>query len=207
MHNGHKNCDFYSDYCMNNIGFCWHACEAQKATDALKSLETPCKYGVKSAWTLFKTNHWSAHYTNSTNGRHLEGMRMRLRSQVREQKLLKWRLLHWFLRFSCLGKHGAALVGLPNLLEEHEILQRDDKHECKSLLLRGFERSAEPHNQEAGPQQDGLHLHVHVQRELDAEVVGIGEDLLQEAAPLLADAPDRLVAVFGLQLQGNKITR
>lgn len=32
-----------------------------------------------------------------------------------------------FLRFSCLGKHGAALVGLPNLLKEHEILQRDDK--------------------------------------------------------------------------------
>lgn len=75
------------------------------------------------------------------------------------------------------------------------------------MLRTGFERkSAEPHDQEAGPQQDGLHLHVHVQRELDAEVVGIGEDLLQEAAPLLTDAPDGLVAVFALQLQSHKIT-
>lgn len=78
--------------------------------------------------------------------------------------------------------------------------------EWKTVPLTGFEpKNAEPHDQEAGPQQDGLHLHVHVQRELDTEVVGVGEDLLQEAAPLLTDASDGLVGVFALQLQGNKI--
>lgn len=62
---------------------------------------------------------------------------------------------------------------------------------------------AKPHNQEAGPQQDGFHLHIHVQRELDAEVVGVGEDLLQDTAPLLADAADGLVAVFAFELQSH----
>lgn len=61
-------------------------------------------------------------------------------------------------------------------------------------------KNVKPHDQEAGPQQDGLHLHVHVQRELDAEVVGVSEDLLQEAAPLLTDSADGLVAVFAFQL-------
>lgn len=65
-------------------------------------------------------------------------------------------------------------------------------------------KKEKPHDQEAGPQQDRLHLHIHVQRELDAEVVGVGEDLLQEPAPLLADAPDGLVAVLGLQLRRNE---
>lgn len=72
--------------------------------------------------------------------------------------------------------------------------------------MTGLKReNAKPHDQEAGPQQDGLHLHVHVQRELDAEVVGVGEDLLQEAAPLLTDTTDGLVVVFALQLQRNKM--
>lgn len=66
-------------------------------------------------------------------------------------------------------------------------------------------KNAKPHDQEAGPQQDGLHLHVHVQRELDAEVVGVSEDLLQEAAPLLTDTTDGLVVVFALQLHSNKM--
>lgn len=60
------------------------------------------------------------------------------------------------------------------------------------------------HNEEAGAHEHGLHLHVHVQRELDAEVVRVGEDLLQQAAPLLADAADGLVAVLALQLQRNR---
>lgn len=68
-------------------------------------------------------------------------------------------------------------------------------------------KNAKPHDQEAGPQQDGLHLHVHVQRELDAEVVGVSEDLLQEAAPLLTDAANGLVAVFAFQLQSNNTGR
>lgn len=35
----------------------------------------------------------------------------------------------WFLWFSPLrlGEDGAALVGLPDLLKEHEILQGDDR--------------------------------------------------------------------------------
>lgn len=78
----------------------------------------------------------------------------------------------------------------------------------ESALRTGSERrrKAEPHDQEAGAQQHRLHLHVHVQRELDPEVVGVGEDLLQEAAPLLTDASDGLVVVFALQLQSQERT-
>lgn len=78
--------------------------------------------------------------------------------------------------------------------------------ERRSAPVTGLKRkNAKPHDQEAGPQQDGLHLHVHVQRELDAEVVGVSEHLLQEAAPLLADTTDGLVVVFAFQLQSNKM--
>lgn len=69
------------------------------------------------------------------------------------------------------------MVGLPDLLEEHEI------------------------DEETGSHEHSFHLHVQVQRELDAEVVRVGEDLLQKAAPLFADATDRLVAIFSLQLK------
>lgn len=76
-----------------------------------------------------------------------------------------------------LRKHAAALVGLSDLLEEHEV------------------------NEEAGSHEHGFHLHVHVQGELDAKVVRVGEDFLQETRPLLADATDGFVAVFPLQLE------
>lgn len=102
-----------------------------------------------------------------------------------------------------LGKDGAALVGLPDLLEEHEILQGEPQTLASGNRAGSERRRAEPHDQEAGPQQHRLHLHVHVQRELDPEVVGVGEDLLQEAAPLLADASDGLIVVFALQLQSR----
>lgn len=83
--------------------------------------------------------------------------------------------------------------------------ETEDMSERRPAQVTGLKRKkAKPHDQEAGPQQDGLHLHVHVQRELDAEVVGVSEDLLQEAAPLLADATDGLVVVFALQLRSNK---
>lgn len=62
------------------------------------------------------------------------------------------------------------------------------------------------YDEEAGAHEDGLHLHVQVQRELDAEVVRVGEDLLQKAAPLLADAPDDLF-IFPLQLCVNQVER
>lgn len=76
----------------------------------------------------------------------------------------------------------------------------------RSAPVMGLKRkNVKPHDQEAGPQQDGLHLHIHVQRELDAEVVGVSEDLLQEAAPLLTDTTDGFVVVFALQLQSNKM--
>lgn len=57
-----------------------------------------------------------------------------------------------------------------------------------------------PYNEEAGSHEHSFHLHVQVQRELDAKVVGISEDFLQQAAPLLADAANGLVTVFGLEL-------
>lgn len=83
-----------------------------------------------------------------------------------------------------------------------------DVSERESAPRAGSERrkKAEPYNQEAGAQQHRLHLHVHVQRELDAEVVGVGEDLLQEAAPLLADASDGLLVVLALQLRSRETT-
>lgn len=55
-----------------------------------------------------------------------------------------------------------------------------------------------PYNQEAGSQEHGFHLDIHVQRELDAKVVRVCEDFLQDATPLLADATDGLVTVFSL---------
>lgn len=60
------------------------------------------------------------------------------------------------------------------------------------------------YNEEAGSHEHSFHLHVHVQRELDAEVVRVCEDFLQKPAPLLADATNGLVSVFALQLQSNK---
>lgn len=64
------------------------------------------------------------------NAQHQEVMRTHRKSQVQEQKVRKCTTSSLrLLRFSPLGKHGAALVGLPNLLKEHEILQGDDKHQ------------------------------------------------------------------------------
>ena len=60
------------------------------------------------------------------------------------------------------------------------------------------------YNEEAGSHEHSFHLHVHVQWELDAEVVRVGEDLFQEAAPLLADATDGLASIFPLQLRHKK---
>lgn len=64
------------------------------------------------------------------------------------------------------------------------------------------------YNEEAGAQEDGFHFHIQIQRELDAKVVRVGEDFLQEAAPLLANAPDWLTAIFSRQLhtQNTKVT-
>lgn len=60
------------------------------------------------------------------------------------------------------------------------------------------------YNEEAGSHEHSFQLHVQVQRELDAKVVRVCEDLLQKAAPLLADATNGLVAIFALQLQSEK---
>lgn len=57
------------------------------------------------------------------------------------------------------------------------------------------------YNEEAGSHEYSFHLHIHVQRELDAEVVCVCEDFLQNAAPLLADATNRLPTVFSQELQ------
>lgn len=55
-------------------------------------------------------------------------IRTRRKSHIRKQNVPKCRTPPLrFLRFSRLGEHGAALVGLPDLLEEHEILQGDDR--------------------------------------------------------------------------------
>lgn len=59
------------------------------------------------------------------------------------------------------------------------------------------------YDEEAGAHEHGFHLHVHVQRELDAKVVRVGEDFLQQAAPLLADATDAIVAIFAHQLHNK----
>lgn len=60
------------------------------------------------------------------------------------------------------------------------------------------------YNEEAGAHEHSFHLHIQVQRELDAKVVRVCEDFLQKAAPLLADATNGLLATFALQLQSNK---
>ena len=57
------------------------------------------------------------------------------------------------------------------------------------------------YDEEAGSHEHRFQLHVQVQRELDAKVVRVCEHLLQQAAPLLADAADGLAAIFALQLQ------
>lgn len=64
------------------------------------------------------------------------------------------------------------------------------------------DRRSPAYNQKAGAHKDGLHLHVQIQRELNAEVVRVCEDFLQEAAPLLGDATDGRL-VFSFQLKEN----
>lgn len=59
------------------------------------------------------------------------------------------------------------------------------------------------YNQEAGSQKYSFHLHIHIQWELDAEVVCVCEDFLQNPAPLLADATNGLPTVFSLELQNR----
>lgn len=59
------------------------------------------------------------------------------------------------------------------------------------------------YNQEAGSQQYSFHLHIHVQGELDAEVVSVCEDFLQNATPLLANATNGISTVFTLELQNR----
>lgn len=59
------------------------------------------------------------------------------------------------------------------------------------------------HDEETGPHQHGLHPDVEIHWELDAEVVGVCEHLLQQAAPLLGDSPDHLLALFPFQLSGQ----
>ncbi len=45
-------------------------------------------------------------------------------------------------------------------------------------------------DQHARAKEDGLHPHVEVHGKADAEDVGIGERLLENARPLFADLPD-----------------
>lgn len=61
-------------------------------------------------------------------------------------------------------------------------------------------------NEEAGTHQHSFHLHVQVQRELDAKIICVSEDFLQKAAPLLADATNGCATIFPLQLQNNNNT-
>lgn len=59
------------------------------------------------------------------------------------------------------------------------------------------------HNEEAGPEEHSLHLHVQVHGELDPKVVRVGEDFLEEATPLLADPPHPPRLIPRLHLQGD----
>lgn len=59
------------------------------------------------------------------------------------------------------------------------------------------------YNQEACSQQHGLHVHIQVQRELDAEVVSVCESFFYKTTPLLADVTNRLTTIFTFELQNT----
>lgn len=80
--------------------------------------------------------------------------------------------------------------------KEMIIIQQDptNSRQCNSIRLGSY-------NEEAGSHEHSFHLHIHVQGKLDAKVVCVCEDFLQETTPLLADTTNGLVTIFPLQLQ------
>ena len=72
-----------------------------------------------------------------------------------------------------------------------------------SLLIIGLLLEVDEVDEEEGAEQRGLDPDVEVDGEADAEVVGVGEGLPEDAAPLLGDLADLLGAVGREHVEGD----
>lgn len=82
-----------------------------------------------------------------------------------------------------LREHSVALVCVSNFLKEHKIDKKASSHKYS------------------------LHLNIHIQRELNTEVVCVGKDFLQQTSPLLTDPTNRLPsAILAFELKVNVST-